>query len=177
MLQHGCATSTVATSTVATSTPAASRTHAGQAIIQFATLIEDGSACAMKFFVDRSAFHTEVALYAACGHSSAKHPHSGPGVASGGGRDADTGKFLPRIEAIVAPEKDPEVEGMAAVADPQVLPKQLRRLPPCVVMEKGESLHDWSERGQPDFFMALSVRPWHSFALLRTHRPLCTRVP
>eukprot|EP00892_Ulva_mutabilis_P000976 jgi/Ulvmu1/1087/UM106_0003.1 len=30
-------------------------------------------------------------------------------------------------------------------------------LPPCIVMEKGESLQDWSERAEPDLFTSLAV--------------------
>jgi len=56
-------------------------------------------------------------------------------------------KFLPRVEAVC------EV-GAAQLVDPRGRP-----LPPCIVMEKGESLHDWSDRAQPDLFSAVSVRP------------------
>ena len=139
----------------------ASAVLAGQAIIQFATQLDDGTPCAMKFFADISAFHTEVALYDACGHTSilqAPQPptrgsHVAPAVSN-----PDTGKFLPRAVAIMS-KQDPELEGMAAVTDPTNAPRHVQRLPPCIVMEKGESLHDWSERAEPDFFMALAVPP------------------
>ena len=60
---------------------------------------------------------------------------------------AAAAKFLPRVEALC------EV-GAAELVDPRGRP-----LPPCIVMEKGESLHDWSDRAQPDLFSAVSVRP------------------
>eukprot|EP00892_Ulva_mutabilis_P011312 jgi/Ulvmu1/8553/UM044_0087.1 len=132
------------------------RRRGGQAVVQFATLISDGTPCAMKFFADRSAFHTEVALYAACGHTATLQSPDWRGRVGGAAHAGkpDTGKFLPRAEAIEMPP-DPAVEGMAAVSDG--MSRHATRLPPCIVMEKGESLHDWSQRAEPDFFMALAV--------------------
>ena len=40
-----------------------------------------------------------------------------------------------------------------AVVDPRGHP-----LPPCIVMERGESLDIWSERAKPDRMQAFSVR-------------------
>jgi serine/threonine protein kinase len=39
-----------------------------------------------------------------------------------------------------------------------------RRLPPCIVMERGESLQEWTHRAEPDMFTALAVCPSLSFA-------------
>lgn len=39
-----------------------------------------------------------------------------------------------------------------SVVDPQGYP-----LPPCIVMERGESLDMWSERAKPDRMQAFSV--------------------
>ena len=50
-------------------------------------------------------------------------------------------KFLPRIEAVCDDAVDPRG----------------RLLPPCIVMEKGESLQDWSNRAEPDLFASLAV--------------------
>jgi hypothetical protein len=33
-----------------------------------------------------------------------------------------------------------------------------RAMPPFIVMEKGESLSDWSRRSKPDLFQAIAVR-------------------
>ena len=39
-------------------------------------------------------------------------------------------------------------------------------LPPCIVMERGESLQEWSDRAEPDLFTSLSVRtPSHMWFL------------
>ena len=50
-------------------------------------------------------------------------------------------KFLPQVEVVC---QDAE--------DPRGWP-----LPPCIVMEKGESLQDWSNRAEPDLFASLAV--------------------
>ena len=46
--------------------------------------------------------------------------------------------------------------------DPEETPEALvdrfgRPLPPCIVMERGESLHDWSRRAKPDVFQSVEV--------------------
>ena len=43
-------------------------------------------------------------------------------------------------------------------------------LPPCIVMERGESLQEWADRAEPDLFTSLSVRtPDHSPACADLH--------
>jgi hypothetical protein len=32
-----------------------------------------------------------------------------------------------------------------------------RALPPCIVMERGESLQEWANRAEPDLFTSLAV--------------------
>jgi hypothetical protein len=32
-------------------------------------------------------------------------------------------------------------------------------MPPCIVMERGESLQEWANRAEPDLFTALAVCP------------------
>lgn len=34
-------------------------------------------------------------------------------------------------------------------------------LPPCIIMERGESLDIWAARAQPDRSQAFTVRPYH----------------
>eukprot|EP00892_Ulva_mutabilis_P008124 jgi/Ulvmu1/5684/UM024_0031.1 len=58
---------------------------------------------------------------------------------------AAAARFLPRVEAMCE-------AGAAELVDPRGRP-----LPPCIVMEKGESLHDWSERAEPDLFASVGV--------------------
>eukprot|EP00892_Ulva_mutabilis_P011411 jgi/Ulvmu1/8642/UM046_0047.1 len=53
--------------------------------------------------------------------------------------------FLPRLEAL-----EPN-EGGALVDN------RGHALPPCIAMEKGESLDEWSRRAKPDLFMAVTV--------------------
>ena len=59
-------------------------------------------------------------------------------------------RFLPHVEAVC----DSAATGGV---DPNNAP-----LPPCIVMERGESLQDWSNRAEPDRFTSLSVRRFAS---------------
>ena len=103
---------------------------------------------AIKFFVDIDSFLTEATLYAACfpdirhGISSElaqRAQHLGP-------LSQVAARFLPQVEAVC--------DGSAGgLEDPRGRP-----LPPCIVMEKGESLHDWGDRAEPDLFTSLAVR-------------------
>ena len=119
-------------------------------MVQFA---EDrgGVEYALKFFLDREAFLTEARLYSACGTSlqgasSAMSPpqSSASGLQSGDGPELPqrAARFLPRVEAVSDSGQDP-------LGSP---------LPPCIVMEKGESLQEWCNRAQPDLFTAVAVR-------------------
>ena len=152
---------------------------AGQGIVQFAEGAENSCAYAVKFFLDAEAFRTETALYAACTSAPLdSHRSLSAGVAGSGAlallhdsapshlatpaedesaEPADVegslplaavrarGRFLPLVEAVCG--------GGEGLVDPRGRP-----LPPCIVMEKGESLYDWSERAEPDLFTALAVR-------------------
>ena len=125
--------------------------------MQFARCARDGFTYAVKFFLDPEAFLVEAALYAACSPAirsmlspAAAHfaQHAAAGAAGGDAPaaaarlSAAAARFLPKVEAV-------SDSGLDARG---------RLLPPCIVMEKGESLHDWSDRAQPDLFTALSVR-------------------
>jgi hypothetical protein len=55
---------------------------------------------------------------------------------------------LAQVEAVYNPE-----QATREIRDMRGLP-----LPPFVVMEKGESLTDWSQRAKPDIFQGTSVR-------------------
>ena len=129
---------------------------AGQAVIQFAQCTDDHSQYAIKFFFDRQSFLTEAALYAAC---RPEIPAALSKCASGElrsmlSRTASGGELhlpqaaarcLPQLEAIVDCEAD-------AMLDPRFRP-----LPSCIVMERGESLHEWADRAEPDIFTCLAV--------------------
>eukprot|EP00892_Ulva_mutabilis_P006269 jgi/Ulvmu1/4013/UM188_0003.1 len=136
------------------------RRRGGQAVIQFAEDCSDNSVYAVKFFLDAESFRTEASLYAACTTiatttvSSGAHTNAGsniPHALIGHGLDHDgslpeaAAKFLPQVEAVCDGKE-------AALRDPRRRP-----LPPCIVMEKGESLQDWSDRAEPDLFTTLAV--------------------
>ena len=111
--------------------------RAGQAVVQFAE-DREGVAYALKFFLDIEAFHSEADLYAACS-TAAQHPSTGAVL----GMPAGPAQFLPRVESMCKSSSDPR----GAL------------LPPCIVMEKGESLQEWCNRAEPDLFASIAVRP------------------
>jgi hypothetical protein len=133
---------------------------AGQAVVQFARGIDDGRDYAVKFFLREAAFQVETVLYAAwCpsfqqefgvrgGKSGSQEAsgHGGTGSLRGMRVAPDVAKFLPQVEAVCE-------QGQADLKDPDGAP-----LPPCIVMERGESLQEWADRADPDRFTALAVR-------------------
>ncbi|NJR42367.1 MAG: hypothetical protein HC767_06605 [Akkermansiaceae bacterium] len=62
-------------------------------------------------------------------------------------RNSPLGKLLPRLEGIID-----NADG--ALVDPAG-----HKLPPCIIMERGESLDEWSRRRKPDMWAAMPVRP------------------
>ena len=133
---------------------------AGQAVVQYALGVHDRHEYALKFFLDREAFLTEAALYAACfpdvrvnaspdiaARADAAAEPSLRGEPAARTRMADVvSRFLPQVDAVCD-------TASAGLEDPRGQP-----LPPCIVMEKGESLQDWSDRADPDVFMVVAVR-------------------
>jgi hypothetical protein len=70
-------------------------------------------------------------------------------------QDSPLGKLLPRLEGMYDSE--------AGLQD-----RQGHQLPPCIVMERGESLDEWSRRRKPDMWAAMPVRPrMHGCVLAR----------
>ena len=117
-----------------------------------------GCKYAIKFLFDRASYITEAALYAAASPhlrsngspelTARVHVYSAKltGVACEAVPMAEAvGRFLPQVEALC--------DGSMRALDPRGRP-----LPPCIVMEKGESLQDWSDRAEPDVFTILAVR-------------------
>lgn len=128
-------------------------------MVQFARGCHDQADYAIKFFLDEQAFRAEEALYAACSPQMVhRATHTSTADASAEGQTAGTGttarkgampnaaaRFLPRLQTIC--------DGSTCkLVDPHG-----RRLPPCIVMERGESLQDWSQRAEPDLFTSLAV--------------------
>ena len=52
----------------------------------------------------------------------------------------------------------PKVEGMYDNKDAMLLDPSGNKLPPCIIMERGESLDEWSRRRKPDMWAAMPVR-------------------
>eukprot|EP00892_Ulva_mutabilis_P005729 jgi/Ulvmu1/3528/UM163_0010.1 len=130
------------------------RRRGGQAVVQFAHGTLDGCKYAIKFFLDAQAFATEAALYAAC------FPHvramvSPEIAAKADGQVAGIG-CVAQMCGVLAPLL-PQVDAAVGIGDARLVDARGRPLPPCIVMEKGESLEDWSERAEPDRFTAIAV--------------------
>eukprot|EP00892_Ulva_mutabilis_P004445 jgi/Ulvmu1/2372/UM130_0003.1 len=130
------------------------RQRGGQGMVQFA-VAPDGCDFAIKFFLDLEAFFTEATLYAAC------FPHVRSGILPQAAERAaalqcspnEGGATLAKVASRFLPHVEAVCDGSAGgLEDPRGRP-----LPPCIVMEKGESLHDWSERAEPDIFTSLAV--------------------
>jgi hypothetical protein len=146
--------------------------------VQFARRECDKREVAIKFFLDTKAFYSEVDLFAAYfptlkqsldmphgrrsdGDRKVDKQHQGANEASKGAHSKGCqvewtggcfqsgsiqgGRFLPNVVAVC--------DSVAAgLVDPRG-----HALPPCIVMERGESLQEWSDRAEPDRFTALSV--------------------
>ena len=125
----------------------------------FAEDVEDMSEYAIKFFLDYESFLTEAALYAAC------FPHIHSQVSDEVKARADAtvclgvdGGTAAAHMADVAARFLPQVEAVCDGSAGELVDPQGRPLPPCIVLEKGESLHNWSDRAHPDLFTSLAVR-------------------
>ena len=110
--------------------------HAGQAIVQMARCKRSGVEYAAKFFVAEGAFDAESAMYGRDAHSAHSAQHA-PALA----------QFLPQLRNV-----EPNTDGrhVDTCGHP---------LPPCIVMERGESLDIWAARAQPDRLQAFTVSP------------------
>ena len=141
------------------------RCHAaGQAVVQFARGYHDQVDYAIKFYLDREAFVSEAALYASCSvppTTSAQLPADTRPIDAYGCSTLAAASFhtahtaqMPAAAAQFLPQVEVVCDGVSGeLADPRGRP-----LPPCIVMEKGESLQDWNESAHPDLFNSLSVR-------------------
>ena len=118
--------------------------HAGQAVIQFARDRNNDRVYAIKFFLSHSAFAAEAALY------TDRHSPLGP--------------FLPQLRNIVG----------APGHEPPIFDAHGHPLPPCIVMEKGESLDVWMQRnrGGVDMITGLQVRQLPPESRLSTAPPV-----
>lgn len=51
-----------------------------------------------------------------------------------------------------------QVEALRDGGNGDLMDPKGNALPPCIVMERGESLQDWATRAEPDMFQSLAVR-------------------
>lgn len=85
---------------------------------------------AIKFFLSKGSFEDEVALYI--------------------DKSSPLGQFLPQLRNIAG----------AQGFDPPVLDREGNALPPCIVMEKGESLDVWMQRNHGSVDMVTGFQVW-----------------
>ena len=129
----------------------------------------DGVEYAIKFYVSHSAFKAEMGLY------FQRTSRNATGLAqflpqvfqflSWIGRVAHLflyllhmGMFTDRSISVDQRNTVPQVRNVESNADKSIKDPQGNPLPPCIVMERGESLDIWSERAKPDRSQAFMVR-------------------
>lgn len=134
--------------------------RAGQAVVQFCRDSRDDCHYAIKFFLDQDAFLTEASLFAACFPalrctlSPEVHARADATIEAADSNTSISNVPLSEFAARFLPQVDMVCDSATAnLVDPRG-----RTLPPCIIMEKGESLQDWSNRAEPDLFTALAVR-------------------
>ena len=142
---------------------------AGHAVVQMARGRHDGVEYTIKFFVSHAAFEAERGLY------SQRTSQNAAGLAQflpqvfqclvwvvrvahiflyllHGGKFTTLPKSFDRRNAV------PQVRNVEGNTDKSIKDPQGHPLPPCIVMERGESLDIWSERAQADRSQAFMVR-------------------
>eukprot|EP00892_Ulva_mutabilis_P000987 jgi/Ulvmu1/1088/UM106_0004.1 len=138
------------------------RRRGGQAEVQFMKDVDDRCHYAAKFFLNREDFLREAAVYAACFPSlrstgllqaaTAAHAQARSGALWHSAEQATAAEAHATKLRIAPPVAAICDAGTPGLRDPEGEP-----LPPCIVMERGESLQDWSERAVPDLFTSLAV--------------------
>lgn len=113
---------------------------AGQAVVQFAQDIDTRQTVAIKFFTRDADFAAEAAMYTRVLQEEDREAQ---------GRFV---RFVPRVEALRSSRGSARVEGVPRHA-----------LPPCLALERGNSLQDWVARTQlrgPEYVaQCCEVRP------------------
>jgi hypothetical protein len=121
---------------------------AGHSVVQFTACMQHNRRCAVKFHLSRRLFNAEAALYAACFPDL----RTSPDIESAARRIRSMHaahapvNFLPRVEAVM--------DGTGG----ELSDAKGGSLPPCIVMERGESLQEWAERTEPNLHKVFTVR-------------------
>jgi hypothetical protein len=120
-------------------------------VVQFAVCMQDNRRFAVKFHLNRNHFNAESALYGAFFPALRTSPdidvaarrvrimheaHAPIGT---------TVNFLPKVEAVLDNTRH------------ELSNSKGDSLPPCIVMERGESLLEWAERTEPNLFKVFTV--------------------
>ena len=123
-------------------------------MVQFATCMYSNRRYAVKFFLDRNAFNAEAALYGAFSPALCAAPDIA--VAAYHVRSMHEARHDAPIAT--GPRFLPDVVAVLDGARGELLDARGNSLPPCIVMERGESLQEWAERTEPDLCKVLAVR-------------------
>ena len=119
---------------------------AGQSVVQMAQCARTQSEYAMKFFVNQEDFEDERSMYLRSDGTISEH------------LAADL--KLPRHHIILDNQEQ------------RLKDRDRNVLPPCIVIERGESLDLWSQRARPCPLIAFAVRP-----LAASHTGICGMHP
>lgn len=146
------------------------RCSVGQAVVQFARGRTDRADYAIKFFLDEAAFQAEAALYAAFPPTDASNNATVTALECSQKQDSSQATGRPAAgtsQMLNAARFLPKVDAVCDGSNGKLVDPRGRPLPSCIVMEKGESLQDWSLRAEPDMFTSLAVRADHDLNLIR----------
>lgn len=133
---------------------------AGSTLVQYATDSGEGFPYVIRFFLDRRAFRTEVNFLTACGalYAADARPVAVAVPGSPGMRGADRGESPPLPQRPASADFLPQVEAVCQEGAEGLVGVRGRPLPPCVVMERGESLQAFVARDGVDRSTAILVR-------------------
>ena len=140
--------------------PAEPADCAGNAIVQFATSRYDPFQYAVKFYTNAAQFQTEACVLSGGLFTAPSTPTPPLWLhRNRAQRDKQLGDTLPRVTHPHASTEDdrqtrlaflPPVVGIYAAGSTRLQDPQGWPLPPCVVMQRGESLQDWMGRPSSD---------------------------
>ena len=122
-------------------------------MVQFATCMYSNRRYAVKFFLDRNAFNAEAALYGAFSPALCAAPDIA--VAAYHVRSMHEARHDAPIAT--GPRFLPDVVAVLDGARGELLDARGNSLPPCIVMERGESLDEWAIRCEPETPLTIEV--------------------
>ena len=154
-------------------------------MVQFAKSRYDPFQYALKFYLDLHQFHTEAALLSESQRSTATAPTSSrrktpdPNVRDTHHMHGAASAHARQPQGRARPGQEthrsflPHVVGVYPIHTAALTGPQGQRLPPCVVMQRGEPLQEWMGRSVSEWGGARTVRVHFQLAYLQNTRPTC----